>query len=82
MGEIQHKPQDSSKIALGSNLKEKRDKEVKGANVEQDEYAEELKPQSKTDYSGAHEKTDPREIALVKKLDRWIMVCPYMSLRS
>lgn len=26
------------------------------------------------DYSGAHEKTDPREIALVKKLDRWIMV--------
>ena len=26
-----------------------------------------------TDYSGAHEKTDPREIALVKKLDRWIM---------
>ena len=29
----------------------------------------------KTDYSGAHEKTDPKEIALVKKLDRWIMVC-------
>lgn len=28
----------------------------------------------KTDYSGAHEKTDPREIALVKKLDLWIMV--------
>lgn len=28
----------------------------------------------KIDYSGAHEKTDPREIALVKKLDRWIMV--------
>lgn len=27
----------------------------------------------KRDYSGAHEKTDPREIALVKKLDRWIM---------
>lgn len=25
------------------------------------------------DYSGAHEKSDPREIALVKKLDRWIM---------
>lgn len=29
----------------------------------------------KVDYSGAYEKTDPREIALVKKLDRWIMVC-------
>ncbi|KAJ4390598.1 hypothetical protein N0V93_004194 [Gnomoniopsis smithogilvyi] len=27
----------------------------------------------KKDYSGAHEKTDPKEIALVKKLDRWIM---------
>ncbi|CAN8104478.1 unnamed protein product [Discula destructiva] len=25
------------------------------------------------DYSGAYNKTDPREIALVKKLDRWIM---------
>ena len=27
----------------------------------------------KVDYSGAYEKTDPREIALVRKLDRWIM---------
>jgi MFS family permease len=27
----------------------------------------------RVDYFGAHEKTDPREIALVKKLDRWIM---------
>lgn len=25
------------------------------------------------DYSGAHEKSDPREIALVRKLDWWIM---------
>ncbi|KIW12766.1 hypothetical protein PV08_07953 [Exophiala spinifera] len=25
------------------------------------------------DYSGAHEKTDPAEIALIKKLDRWII---------
>lgn len=25
------------------------------------------------DYSGAHEKIDPAEIRLVKKLDRWIM---------
>lgn len=25
------------------------------------------------DYSGAKEKTDPAEIALVRKLDRWIM---------
>lgn len=28
----------------------------------------------KADWSGAHEKTDPKEIALVRKLDRWIMV--------
>ncbi|KAI2474949.1 MFS transporter [Pyrenophora tritici-repentis] len=27
----------------------------------------------KVDYSGAYEKTDPREIALVRKLDKWIM---------
>lgn len=31
------------------------------------------KPTQKFDYSGAAEKTDPAEIALVKKLDRWIM---------
>jgi hypothetical protein len=30
----------------------------------------------KYDRFGAHEKTDPKEIALVKKLDRWIMVRP------
>lgn len=29
------------------------------------------------DYSGAHEKTDPAEIALVWKLDRRIMVSPW-----
>jgi hypothetical protein len=30
--------------------------------------------QAKLDYSGAHEKTDPAEIKLVRKLDTWIMV--------
>ena len=34
----------------------------------------------KVDYSGAHEKTDPKEIKLVKKLDRWIMVWPPPSV--
>ena len=29
---------------------------------------------AKADYSGAREKTDTKEIALVRKLDRWIMV--------
>lgn len=39
------------------------------------EHAEKPVPiVDKVDYSGAHEKTDPKEIALVKKLDRWIMV--------
>lgn len=36
----------------------------------------------KVDYSGAHEKTDPREIALVKKLDRWIMVSAHLVCQS
>lgn len=31
------------------------------------------KPQVKKDYSRVTEKSDPAEIALVKKLDRWIM---------
>lgn len=34
----------------------------------------------KMDYSGSHEKTDPREIALVKKLDLWIMVRSHFTL--
>lgn len=39
------------------------------------ELTEDEKGNSTTslDYSGAHEKTDPREIALVRKLDKWIM---------
>jgi hypothetical protein len=37
------------------------------------EDVETIKPAVKTDYSGAAEKTDPKEISLVKKLDRWIM---------
>ena len=39
-----------------------------------DEVEETLKTDNaKLDYSGAKEKTDPREIALVRKLDLWIM---------
>ncbi|KAF4971968.1 hypothetical protein FZEAL_9706 [Fusarium zealandicum] len=42
--------------------------------VFRDENPEKAVPQVESiDYSGAHEKTDPKEIALVKKLDRWIM---------
>ncbi|KAM3524245.1 hypothetical protein NHJ13051_004629 [Beauveria bassiana] len=42
--------------------------------VVEEEYSQKPVPQvEKVDYSGAHEKTDPKEIALVKKLDRWIM---------
>ncbi|QPC76857.1 hypothetical protein HYE68_007609 [Fusarium pseudograminearum] len=43
-------------------------------HIFQDEHPEKPVPTyEKTDYSGAHEKTDPKEIALVKKLDRWMM---------
>ena len=40
-----------------------------------DSYADEdlKQPATRIDYSGACEKTDPAEIALVRKLDRWIM---------
>ncbi|PPJ61173.1 hypothetical protein CBER1_10295 [Cercospora berteroae] len=38
-----------------------------------DEFVKPVPIVEKIDDSGAHEKTDPREIALVKKLDRWIM---------
>ncbi|KAL4794416.1 major facilitator superfamily domain-containing protein [Aspergillus venezuelensis] len=34
---------------------------------------EKKRQQNVTDYSGAHEKTDPAEIRLVRKLDIWIM---------
>jgi hypothetical protein len=36
-----------------------------------DDFVKSVPIVDKVDYSGAHEKTDPREIALVKKLDRW-----------
>ena len=50
--------------------------EIKDEKVlagEQVEFAEDDDLKPKADYSGAREKTDPAEIALVKKLDRWIM---------
>jgi hypothetical protein len=48
-------------------------------------FEEEILKQKKElgDYSGAKEKTDPAEIALVKKLDRWIMpMLVYIKQRS
>jgi hypothetical protein len=41
--------------------------------VEDDDVQKGVPAVQKTDQFGAHEKTDPKEIALVKKLDRWIM---------
>ena len=38
-----------------------------------EEFPEKLERQPTFDYSGAHRKTDPKEIALVKKLDWYIM---------
>jgi len=52
------------------------EEKVKAATVYEEDVDNEkpIPTVGKTDYSGAHEKTDPKEIALVKKLDRWIMV--------
>lgn len=47
----------------------------KESPVAESEPEKALPAMRKVDYSGAYEKTDPKEIALVKKLDRWIMVC-------
>lgn len=45
------------------------------STLKDDDVLEKNTPRvGKLDYSGAYEKTDPKEIALVKKLDRWIMV--------
>jgi hypothetical protein len=38
-----------------------------------DDFLEKLDRQPTFDYSGAHRKTDPKEIRLVKKLDWYIM---------
>lgn len=38
-----------------------------------DRIDEEKRAAAGLDYSGAHKKTDPKEIALVKKLDWYIM---------
>lgn len=56
---------------------------VETSQTFQDESPEKPVPQyTRTDYSGAHEKTDPKEIALVRKLDRWIMVRKHISKSS
>lgn len=43
-------------------------------SAHQEFSAEVLDKKGNGDYSGAAAKTDPEEIKLVKKLDRWIMV--------
>lgn len=45
------------------------------AEIEKVEHDEALNKGAavQRDYSGASKKTDPREIALVRKLDMWIM---------
>jgi hypothetical protein len=55
---------------------EKKDNEVvmlEQQRTNDDEFTKSTPIINKVDYSGAYEKTDPKEIALVKKLDRWIM---------
>ena len=61
----------------------KRDeKDIGLSHKESFEHVELAKPEiliESMDEFGAHAKTDPREIALVKKLDRYIMVSFYLS---
>ncbi|KAG9259053.1 pantothenate transporter liz1 [Emericellopsis atlantica] len=63
---------------MASTHGEKRDNELRLAQTKDSEagFEQSEKPipvVDKVDYSGAHEKTDPKEIKLVRKLDRWIM---------
>ncbi|KAM5363836.1 hypothetical protein ACJZ2D_011812 [Fusarium nematophilum] len=59
---------------MATNYDEKAAARDVEPRVFQEENPEKPVPKvDKVDYSGAHEKTDPKEIALVKKLDRWMM---------
>lgn len=50
------------------------DTKINATQTESVQYDDEkVSDLAEGDYSGAKEKTDPAEIALVKKLDRWIM---------
>ena len=51
-------------------------------SAHQEFSAEVLDKKGNGDYSGAAAKTDPEEIKLVKKLDRWIMVNSLYSRSS
>jgi hypothetical protein len=60
-------------MAMTTKAEEAKRDEM-GVAVPYDEVEETLKADpSSRDYSGAKAKTDPREIALVRKLDWWIM---------
>ncbi|KXH25685.1 major facilitator superfamily transporter [Colletotrichum salicis] len=64
----------TSKTNTAANNEADRVKDME-PQIFEDENPEKPIPRNtgKIDYSGAQEKTDPKEIALVKKLDRWIM---------
>lgn len=52
-------------------------------NAAHEEYsAEVLDKRGNGDYSGAVAKSDPEEIKLVKKLDKWIMVSLPASIKN
>ncbi|KAF4785241.1 major facilitator superfamily transporter [Colletotrichum scovillei] len=64
----------TSKTNTAANNEADRVKDME-PQIFEDENPEKPIPRNtgKIDYSGAQEKTDPKEIALVRKLDRWIM---------
>lgn len=59
---------------MADHISKEQPLQLERTRTEADEPEKPIPKYEKTDYSGAHEKTDPKEIALVKKLDRWIMV--------
>lgn len=59
---------------MSDHMMEKKEFDAAQHIEELDEPEKQQANAAKQDYSGAAEKTDPVEIALVRKLDRWIMV--------
>lgn len=63
---------DPASIGIGDNV----DDHVQHVETKQtdDEAFQKMPKMEQVDEFGAHAKTDPKEIALVKKLDRYILV--------
>ena len=70
---------DTKQTSIAHNERRLSDEKI---DIAQKEYIIDSENESaeRVDYSGAHEKTDPREIRLVKKLDLWIMSVSFVCV--